>query len=41
LTDECPKVIAIAQATWTPEVIAAYEARVAEQEAEMNPVEEA
>ncbi len=41
LTDECPKVTAIAQATWTPEVIAAYEAMVAEQEAEMNPVEEA
>jgi hypothetical protein len=41
LTDECPKVTAIAQATWTPEVIEAYEAILAEQEAEMNPVEEA
>jgi len=39
LTDECPKVTAIAQATWTPEVIAAYEAMVAKQESEMNPVE--
>jgi hypothetical protein len=38
LTDECPKVTAIAQATWTPEVIEAYEARVAEQEL---PIEEA
>jgi len=32
LTDQDPKVVAIAQATWTPEVIAAYEAMVAEQE---------
>jgi cobalamin biosynthesis Mg chelatase CobN len=32
LTDECPKVVAIANATWTPEVIAAYEVMVAEQE---------
>jgi hypothetical protein len=32
LTAECPKVTAIAQATWTPEVIAAYEVMVAEQE---------
>jgi hypothetical protein len=36
LTDQDPKVVAIAQATWTPEVIAAYEAMVAEQEAEMR-----
>jgi len=40
LTDEDPKVVAIANATWTPEVISAYEAMVAEQEAEMNPTEE-
>jgi hypothetical protein len=40
LTDEDPKVVAIANATWTPEVIAAYEAKVAEQEAEMKPTEE-
>jgi hypothetical protein len=32
LTDQDPKVVAIAQATWTPEVVAAYEAMVAEQE---------
>jgi hypothetical protein len=38
LTDQDPKVVAIAQATWTPEVIEAYEAMVAEQEL---PVEEA
>jgi hypothetical protein len=38
LTDQDPKVTAIAQATWTPEVIAAYEAILAEQEL---PVEEA
>ncbi len=38
LTDQDPKVVAIAQATWTPEVIAAYEAILAEQEL---PVEEA
>ncbi len=35
LTDQDPKVVAIANATWTPEVIAAYEAKMAEQEAEM------
>jgi len=35
LTDEDPKVVAIANATWTPEVISAYEAMVAEQEAEL------
>jgi hypothetical protein len=36
LTNEDPKVVAIAQATWTPEVIAAYEAMVAEQEADLT-----
>ena len=35
LTDEDPKVVAIANATWTPEVISAYEAMVAEQESEL------
>jgi len=35
LTDQDPKVSAIANATWTPEVISAYEAQMAEQEAEM------
>ncbi len=35
LTDQDPKVVAIAQATWTPEVIADYEAMLAEQEAEL------
>jgi hypothetical protein len=39
LTDEDPKVVAIAQATWTPEVISAYEAMLAAQEAEMKPTE--
>jgi hypothetical protein len=38
LTDQDPKVVAIAQATWTPEVIEAYEAMLAEQEL---PTEEA
>ena len=37
LTDQDPKVSAIATATWTPEVISAYEAQIAAQEAEMNP----
>jgi hypothetical protein len=37
LTDQDPKVVAIANATWTPEVVAAYEAILAAQEAEMNP----
>ena len=37
LTDQDPKVSAIANATWTPEVISAYEAQIAAQEAEMNP----
>jgi DNA-binding transcriptional regulator LsrR (DeoR family) len=35
LTDQDPKVVAIANATWTAEVISAYEAQMAEQEAEM------
>ena len=39
LTDQDPKVVAIASAVWTPEVIAAYEAMLAAQEAEMNPAE--
>jgi len=36
LTNQDPKVSAIATATWTPEVIISYEAMIAEQEAEMN-----
>jgi len=40
LTDQDPKVVAIANAVWTDEVVTAYEAMIAEQEAEMNPVEE-
>ena len=36
LTNQDPKVVAIAQATWTPEVIAAYEAMIAAQEAELT-----
>ena len=36
LTDQDPKVVAIANATWTAEVISAYEAQMAAQEAEMN-----
>jgi hypothetical protein len=36
LTDQDPKVSAIATATWTAEVVSAYEAQMAEQEAEMN-----
>ena len=39
LTDQDPKVVAIANAVHTPEVIAAYEAMLAAQEAEMNPGE--
>jgi len=41
LTDQDPKVVAIANAVWTDEVVTAYEAMIAEQEAEMNPAEEA
>jgi len=33
-------VVAIAQATWTPEVVAAYEAAQAEAAAKMNPSQE-
>ena len=36
LTDQDPRVSAIATATWTPEVVTAYEAMIAEQEAEME-----
>jgi hypothetical protein len=36
LTNEDVKVVAIANAIWTPEVISAYEAMMAEQEAKMN-----
>ena len=32
LTDEDPKVVAIANATWTPEVIAAYKAATTDSE---------
>ena len=39
LTDQEPKVVAIANAVWTPEVVSAYEAMLAAQEAEMNPAE--
>jgi len=39
LTDQDPKVSAICNAVHTPEVIAAYEAMLAAQEAEMNPAE--
>jgi hypothetical protein len=35
LTDQDPKVSAIATATWTAEVVSAYEAQMAAQEAEM------
>ena len=35
LTDQDPKVVAIANAVWTPSVVSAYEAQMAEQEAEM------
>jgi len=37
LTDQDSKVVAIANATWTAEVVSAYEAQMAEAEAEMNP----
>jgi hypothetical protein len=37
LTDQDPKVVAIASAVHTPEVVAAYEAQMAAQETEMNP----
>jgi hypothetical protein len=35
LSDQDPRVVAIAEATWTPEVIAAYEAMLEAQRAEM------
>jgi len=35
LTDQDPKVIAIANAVWTPEVVTAYNDMIAAQEAEM------
>ena len=35
LTEQDAKVVAIANATWTPEVVSAYEAMIAAQEAEM------
>lgn len=38
LTGQPAQVVAIAQAAWTPEVIAAYEAQVAEQAARMQQV---
>ena len=41
LTDQDPKVVAIANAVWTDEVVTAYNDMIAEQEAEMNPAEEA
>jgi hypothetical protein len=37
LTDQDPKVVAIASAVHTPEVVSAYEAQMAAQETEMNP----
>ena len=36
LTDQDPKVVAIANAVWTPEVVTAYNDMIAAQEAEMN-----
>jgi hypothetical protein len=36
LTDQDPKVSAIASATWTAEVVSAYEAQMAAQETEIN-----
>jgi hypothetical protein len=39
LTGQPANVVAIAQAAWTPEVIAAYEAAQAEAAAQMNPQE--
>jgi len=41
LTDQDPKVSAIANAVWTDEVVTAYNDMIAAQEAEMNPAEEA
>ena len=36
LTNEDARVSAIATATWTPEVVTAYEAMIAEQDQEQN-----
>jgi len=36
LTDQDPKVVAIANAVWTDEVVTAYNDMIAAQEAEMN-----
>jgi len=36
LSDQDPRVVAIANAAWTADVVTAYEAMMAEQEAEMN-----
>jgi len=36
LTYQDPKVVAIANATWTTDVVSAYEAQMAAQEAEMS-----
>jgi len=41
LTDQDPKVVAIANAVWTDEVVTAYNDMITAQEAEMNPAEEA
>ena len=40
LTGQPANVVAIAQAAWTPEVVAAYEAAQAEAAARMNPSQE-
>jgi len=40
LTGQPANVVAIAQAAWTPEVVAAYEAAQAEAAAKMNPSQE-
>jgi len=40
LTDQDPKVVAIANAVWTDEVVTAYEAMIAAQEAEFEEAEE-
>jgi hypothetical protein len=39
LTEQDPRVVAIANATWTPECVEAYDAMIAAQEASMNPAE--
>jgi len=36
LTDQDPKVVAIANAVWTPEVVSAYEAKMEALEAQLN-----